>query len=113
MNKAALIGILIFLWLFCSSAYQAHADSPVIRFYQEYISPVDGNRCPMYPSCSSYAREAFENHGLFLGWVMTCDRLIRCGRDETAISPAIISGGQKYSFDPVRSNDFWWFEKKK
>jgi putative membrane protein insertion efficiency factor len=84
---------------------------PVIAFYQRYISPVDGERCPMYPTCSAYAREAVERHGLFMGWIMACDRLVRCGRDETRISPTIVMKNSSMTLDPVSANDFWWYEQ--
>ncbi len=29
-----------------------------LKFYREYISPVDGGKCPSYPSCSLYALQA-------------------------------------------------------
>lgn len=80
-----------------------------IRFYQEHISPVDGDRCPMTPSCSEYARQAVQKHGPVMGWIMACDRLMRCGRDEVRLSPARTVNGQRYTRDPVAANDFWWF----
>ncbi len=79
-----------------------------IKFYRNYISGADGNRCPMYPSCSQYCIEAFKKHGPFLGWIMCSDRLMRCGRDETKLSPPVLINGEKLSFDPVNNNDFWW-----
>jgi len=79
-----------------------------IKFYRNYISGADGNRCPMYPSCSQYCIEAFKKHGSFLGWIMCSDRLMRCGRDETKLSPPVLINGEKLSFDPVNNNDFWW-----
>ncbi|MBW1745868.1 MAG: membrane protein insertion efficiency factor YidD, partial [Deltaproteobacteria bacterium] len=36
----------------------------LVRFYKNYISPIDGKQCPMYPSCSQYSIECFEKHGL-------------------------------------------------
>ncbi len=81
----------------------------LFRFYKQYISPADGNRCGMYPSCSSYGQEAVKKHGLFIGWIMTCDRLIRCGRDETKLSPQIFSSNKLLTVDPVAANDFWWY----
>ncbi|ACN14241.1 conserved hypothetical protein [Desulforapulum autotrophicum HRM2] len=84
---------------------------PVMEFYNRYISPVDGNRCPMYPTCSAYTQEAVERHGLFMGWIMACDRLVRCGRDETRISPAIVINKSRVTLDPVSANDFWWYKK--
>ncbi|MEA1968600.1 MAG: membrane protein insertion efficiency factor YidD [Thermodesulfobacteriota bacterium] len=80
----------------------------ILKFYQKYISPVDGARCPMYPGCSSYAVQAFEKHGFLMGFIMTCDRLVRCGRDEIGISPGIIINKRKFCYDPVKANDFWW-----
>ena len=79
-----------------------------ITFFQKYISPVDGDRCPMYPSCSSYSKQAFQTHGFFMGWIMTCDRLMRCGRDETRLSPEIMQNGRRLTYDSLSQNDFWW-----
>jgi putative component of membrane protein insertase Oxa1/YidC/SpoIIIJ protein YidD len=79
-----------------------------IKFYRNYISGADGNRCPMYPSCSQYCMDAFKKHGFFLGWIMCSDRLMRCGRDETKLSPHVLIHGETLSFDPVNNNDFWW-----
>jgi len=81
-----------------------------IKFYRNTISRADGNRCPMYPSCSQYCIEAFKKHGSFLGWIMCSDRLMRCGRDETKLSPHVVIHGEKLSFDPVNNNDFWWHQ---
>ena len=67
----------------------------------------------MYPSCSRYASRAFEKHGAIFGWIMTCDRLVRCGRDEVKLSPKVIVNKQELVYDPVEANDFWWFEKEK
>ena len=85
--------------------------SPVlypIKFFRNYISRADGDRCPMYPSCSQYCIEAFNKHGSFLGWIMCSDRLMRCGRDEIKLSAPAWINGEKRSLDPVNNNDFWW-----
>src|SRR5210317_593968 len=76
-----------------------------IKFYQDYISSVDGNRCLMHPTCSQYCIEAFKKHGTFLGWIMCSDRLIRCGRDEKKLSDPVWIDGEKRSYDPVSNND--------
>jgi putative membrane protein insertion efficiency factor len=78
-----------------------------IKFYQDYISSVDGNRCPMHPTCSQYCSETFKKHGALLGWIMCSDRLIRCGRDENKLSEPVWIDGEKRSYDPVSNNDFW------
>lgn len=104
--------VFFFLFCFCSVS-PARAENGLIKFYQDHISAVDGNRCQMYPSCSSYASKAIEKHGLALGWVMTMDRLVRCGRDEEKVSIQILVNNQEHIYDPVKNNDFWWFENKK
>ena len=78
-----------------------------IKFYQDYISSVDGNRCLMHPTCSQYCIEALKKHGTFLGWIMCSDRLMRCGRDENKLSDPVWIDGKKRTYDPVSNNDFW------
>ncbi len=91
---------------------QNHDENLLLNFYQDHISVVDGNRCAMYPSCSRYASRSFKKHGFVLGWIMACDRLVRCGRDEADIARHIIVNNQQLIHDPVEANDFWWFEKE-
>ena len=80
-----------------------------IRFYQHYVSPVIGDRCQMYPSCSSYALQAIKKHGCIIGSVMTSDRLIH-EANETDHAPFIEKGGDSGYYDPVSGNDFWWYK---
>ena len=56
------------------------------------ISRVDGTRCPMAPTCSAYSIQSFRDYGLLRGFVMTSDRLVRCGGNTTQWVP-IIHGG--------------------
>ncbi|MFZ3045305.1 MAG: membrane protein insertion efficiency factor YidD [Desulfatirhabdiaceae bacterium] len=91
-----------------SNQPETKTDTGVIAWYQTYVSPIDGDRCPMTPSCSSYARQSVQKHGVFWGWIMTCDRLIRCGRDETRLSPHVAENNRIRIWDPVWMNDFWW-----
>jgi len=78
-----------------------------IRFFQIYISPVDGDRCPSYPTCSQYAVEAIRKHGAVAGLVMTFDRLIH-ESDEVHRAPQIRVYDSYRYYDPVENNDFWW-----
>jgi putative membrane protein insertion efficiency factor len=50
----------------------------LIRVYARLISPVLGPCCRFYPSCSRYAVEAIEKHGVIKGGMKTCARLCRC-----------------------------------
>jgi putative membrane protein insertion efficiency factor len=79
-----------------------------VEFYRKYISKAMGGRCPMYPSCSQYCIDALKKHGPVVGWIMTCDRLMRCGRDEVRLSPPVWINGKTRCYDPVSNNDFWW-----
>ncbi len=49
-----------------------------LRIWQRGITPGDGPRCPMRPSCSAYSMQAFHAYGLG-GYVLTFDRLLRDG----------------------------------
>jgi hypothetical protein len=84
-----------------------------ISFYRNHISAVDGDRCPSYPTCSSYSAQAFRKHGFVMGWLMTVDRLIHEGKEEAAVSPLIRDGGTWRIYDPVENNDFWWHPPEK
>ncbi len=50
----------------------------LIRLYQRFISPLLGPRCRFSPSCSAYAIEALERHGLWRGSGLSAWRLLRC-----------------------------------
>ncbi len=50
----------------------------VIKFYQYAISPLTGAHCRFYPSCSSYAKEAYGHYGFFKGSYLTLVRLVKC-----------------------------------
>lgn len=80
----------------------------LIRIHQKYITHVDGDRCPMYPTCSQYSVEAIRKHGPFIGIVMTSDRLLH-EADERRYAPAIRVGNRYRFHDPVENNDFWWY----
>lgn len=50
----------------------------MIKIYKRFISPLLGNRCRFYPSCSSYAIEAITKYGAIKGSFMAFKRIIRC-----------------------------------
>ena len=61
----------------------------LIKFYQAAISPHLGANCKYIPTCSQYAIEAIEIHGIFKGSLMALGRIMRCN--------PFFKGG----FDPV------------
>ena len=50
----------------------------LISIYQRLISPLMGPCCRFHPTCSEYAKEALERHGLMLGMWLTIKRLSKC-----------------------------------
>lgn len=50
----------------------------VIKFYKTFVSPVLGDNCRFYPSCSTYSMEAFKLHGVVAGSYLTLRRLLKC-----------------------------------
>lgn len=50
----------------------------LIKAYQYLISPLTGPRCRFYPTCSSYAIEAYERYGIVKGSSLTVKRILKC-----------------------------------
>ena len=50
----------------------------LVRGYQRWISPALPPTCRFHPTCSAYAVEALQVHGLFKGTALTVWRLLRC-----------------------------------
>jgi len=49
-----------------------------IALYRMGVSPFTQPRCRFLPTCSSYAQEAIEVHGVIKGGILALKRLIRC-----------------------------------
>jgi putative membrane protein insertion efficiency factor len=49
-----------------------------IYAYRWTVSPLLGNRCKYYPSCSQYALDALREYGLVKGLILAGWRLLRC-----------------------------------
>ncbi len=50
----------------------------LINMYSKFISPLFPARCRFYPTCSAYAKEAYERHGVIKGTLLSTYRLLRC-----------------------------------
>jgi hypothetical protein len=49
-----------------------------VRLYRRYLSPLKPPMCRFAPTCSQYAIEALETHGLFKGSALALWRIARC-----------------------------------
>jgi len=50
----------------------------LIKSYKKWISPLLGERCRFYPSCSEYTYEAIEKYGPLKGVALGAYPLLRC-----------------------------------
>lgn len=50
----------------------------VFRTWQLLVSPLYGQTCRFYPSCSSYGVESVRLHGAVRGLILTAWRILRC-----------------------------------
>lgn len=50
----------------------------LLKAYRLVISPLYGNVCRYYPSCSAYALTAVQQHGAARGSWLAARRLLRC-----------------------------------
>ncbi|MBK9184766.1 MAG: membrane protein insertion efficiency factor YidD [Moraxellaceae bacterium] len=67
-----------------------------IRVYQYAISPLMAGHCRFSPTCSTYAEEAIQQHGMLKGSYLASKRILRCHP----------WGGAGY--DPVPDSFFWF-----
>ena len=49
-----------------------------IRVYKYLISPLLGNSCRYFPSCSDYSIEALKTYGFFKGGYLSLKRILSC-----------------------------------
>ena len=73
-----------------------------ITAWRKFISPLYGDVCKYYPSCSAYGLEAVKTHGALKGGALTVWRILRC------------NPWSKGGYDPVpgtRAADLWELEQ--
>ena len=51
----------------------------LVRGYRYFLSPLLAPACRFHPSCSVYAEEALQRHGVLRGGWLTARRICRCG----------------------------------
>lgn len=50
----------------------------ILRAYRAVVSPLYGNVCRYYPSCSHYTLHAIQEYGVIKGVWLGCLRIARC-----------------------------------
>ena len=87
--------LLAFLWLLPRNLLIGF-----VVFWRKLISPLYGDVCRYYPSCSAYGLGSFQQHGVVIGGLRTIWRIIRCnpwsagGVDEVKPGPNWIRVGK-------------------
>ncbi|MBI2116766.1 MAG: membrane protein insertion efficiency factor YidD [candidate division NC10 bacterium] len=56
----------------------SRAAAAAIRGYRRWLAPALPAACRFFPSCSAYALEAVERHGLIRGLALAIRRVMRC-----------------------------------
>ena len=65
----------------------------IIIGYQRLVSPYFPSSCRFDPTCSHYAKEAIQTHGVFKGAYISVKRIAKC-------HPIKLLGGSE-GYDPV------------
>lgn len=111
MNKRnaktwTLKGAMILIMFSQCNSIQKTALKPVEFIIDQHTDEgthYDGPRCPMYPSCSAYAKQAIQQKG-FYGFLLAIDRLFfrEFGnlRNRFFITPRHLSDTPRY-YDPL------------
>ena len=76
-----------------------------LNFYQKWLSPVKGgNKCPMHPSCSQYAKISFQILPWYKAYPKSLERILHCGK-ELYLYPTIQIDGIIRWYDPVLTQE--------
>ena len=69
----------------------------LLRAYKLGISPLLGQHCRFYPSCSDYAQEAVRAHGALRGSLLAGRRLCKCHPWHAGGFDPVPAGSEKLS----------------
>ena len=70
----------------------------IIKLYKYFISPLLGNNCRFFPTCSEYFIEALKNQGFKKGFVTGSKRILKCHPFKK------LGGNQGVDFVPIPKN---------
>lgn len=72
----------------------------LLKLYRTIVSPLYGDVCRYFPSCSAYALEAVTVHGAGRGLGMSVKRLLRCHPWAAGGIDRVPEGGRRFSTLP-------------
>ncbi|MDP4125552.1 MAG: membrane protein insertion efficiency factor YidD [Bacillota bacterium] len=55
-----------------------HVLIVLIHIYQKFISPLKGQSCRFYPTCSEYSVQALQRYGFIKGSWKSVKRILKC-----------------------------------
>ncbi|GMQ93361.1 MAG: hypothetical protein BMS9Abin12_0838 [Acidimicrobiia bacterium] len=76
----------------------------LVRAYQKAVSPLLGQNCRYYPSCSRYTSEAIEIHGALKGGWFGVRRIGRCHPFHEGGFDPVPGGNDAITQEPQGSN---------
>ena len=89
---------MLILTLFTQQPYQTNpvkiVTTATFDLYRAIVSPSQGDVCNFSPSCSHFATEAIEEHGILWGSFMATDRL-RTTHNQRGVIPNFNTDHQK------------------
>ena len=50
----------------------------LIKVYKFLLSPLLGDTCRYFPTCSDYSIESLQKYGLLKGLLLSCKRILSC-----------------------------------
>ncbi|HHW51003.1 MAG TPA: membrane protein insertion efficiency factor YidD [Pseudoclavibacter sp.] len=71
----------------------------LLKGYRRCISPLYGQVCRYYPSCSAYALDAVAQYGVIRGGVMSVRRILRCNPFARGGVDDVPPSGSRYTID--------------
>lgn len=73
----------------------------LLKGYRAVISPIYGDVCRFFPTCSAYALEAVTVHGAIKGGALAARRIMRCHPWQAGGIDAVPAGRRTWSSDQL------------
>jgi putative membrane protein insertion efficiency factor len=67
-----------------------------LKGYRKYISPLYGDVCRYYPTCSAYGLGQIQQRGVIWGSIQTIGRIVRCNPWSAGGIDQVKDSGQRF-----------------